>query len=169
MKNPLIRLIVGAAIIAAPALMAAEADALAPTTEIAATAAEFVAKLPPKVFVYASDQAAHAAVGRGIESLGPTPGTEFFILPVEAKAPVGSRRDAPLFLRETASGSTWILALIAPSGAVTAVYCLEATHPDLGAQAARAIAKWKYRPARVDKNAVPVIFAQRVDYKGEKG
>jgi hypothetical protein len=168
MKNSLIRLAVGVAMLSAPALMAEEASVLAPASEIAATAAEFAAKLPPKVFVYISHQSEHAATGRGIESLGATPNTEFFNLPLEASAPSGVRRNPPVFPRELASGSARIMALIAPSGAVTAVYCLETTHPEIGSHAARAVAKWRFRPAKLAKEAVPVVFTQLIEFKSEK-
>ncbi len=169
MKNHLIRLALGVALLSAPALLAADtANPLAPASEIAATPAEFVAKLPPKVFVYIAHQSAHEPTGRGIVSLGPTPHTEFFNLPLEASAPTGVRRNPPVFPRELPSGSARIMALIAPSGAVTAVYCLEATHPDIGSHAARAVAKWRFRPAKLAKEAVPVVFTQLIEFKAEK-
>jgi hypothetical protein len=168
MKNSFTRLAVGVALLSAPALMAADANALAPASEIAATAAEFVTKLPPKVFVYISHQSAHEATGRGIASLGPTPHTEFFNLPLEASAPTGVRRNPPVFPRELPSGSARIMALIAPSGAVTAVYCLETTHLEIGDHAARAVAKWRFRPAKIAKDAVPVVFTQLIEFKAER-
>jgi len=154
----------------APALAAAaETDnAFAPATEIAATPAEFAAKLPAKVFVYVAHQSEHEATGRAIESLGTTANTEFYNLPLEASAPVGVRRDPPTFPREITSGSARIMALISPSGAVTAVYCLEATHPEVGSRAARAVSKWRYRPSKLNKAAVPVVFTQLIELSAEK-
>jgi TonB family protein len=55
--------------------------------------------------------------------------------------------------------------VVEPSGAVSHIEVMKATGPDFGEEAARAVAKWKYRPGQVNGRAVrtalevPLVFS----------
>jgi outer membrane biosynthesis protein TonB len=134
---------------------------------IVSNAADFVAKLPARVFVLVPNKTADEATTRGIESLGPTPNTEFFVLPKESTRPKAIRQGPPVYPREAGQGKVLIMALIAPTGEVTAVYALAASHPAFATSAAKAVAQWKFKPAKLKDTAVPVIFVQLIEFNME--
>lgn len=134
---------------------------------IVSNAADFVAKLPARVFVLVSSKAADEATTRGIESLGPTPNTEFFILPKESSKPTPVRQGAPDYPRESGQGKALIMGLISPTGEITAVYPLAASHPAFGTSAAKAVSQWKFKPAKLKDTAVAVVFVQLIEFNIE--
>ena len=169
MKNLLIGFLVAQLSILAPALAAAKsADKTASASSvIASNAADFVARLPAKVFILGSTKEANETTAQGIESLGPTPNTEFLILPAQATRPTPTRQDPPDYPRDAGPGQALIMALISPTGEVTAVHCLAASHPDFARSAAQAAAKWKFKPGKVKDAAVPVLFTQLMEFNIE--
>jgi len=129
--------------------------------------ADFVARLPARVFVLVSNKTADEATTRGIESLGPTPNTEFFILPKESSRPTPIRQGAPVYPREAGQGKALIMGLIDPTGKVSAVYSLAASHPAFGINAAKAVSQWKFKPAKLKDTAVSVVFVQLIEFNME--
>ena len=135
-----------------------------PTSVIAPNAADFAARLPAKVYIMIGTADANEATARGIEGLGRTPGTEFLLLPKDAIPPKAVRQSAPEYPRYAGQGQARVLGLISTSGEVVAVYCLSATHPAFGSAAAEAVGHWKYKPAKLNGTAIPVIFTQLMEF-----
>lgn len=59
------------------------------------------------------------------------------------------------------------MGLIAPTGEVTAVYSLAASHPAFATSAAKAVAQWRFKPAKLKDTAVPVVFVQLIEFNIE--
>ena len=131
---------------------------------IAANAADFVAKLPAKVFVLITTKDAKEEMMRSLQSLGPTPNTEFFVLPAEATRPKPTRQAAPEYPSGAGQGQALIMALISPTGEITAVHCLAGSQPDFALSAVQAVAKWRFKPGKLKDAAVPVLFTQHVAF-----
>ncbi|MDI1249853.1 MAG: energy transducer TonB [Lacunisphaera sp.] len=141
--------------------------AVAAQNVIAQNAADFVAKLPPTVFVLVSSKNEKEEKMKELGLLGPTPNTEFFVLPPEAVKPKITRQGPPDYPRGAGPGKARIMALISASGEVTAVCCLAASQPVFAGSAARSVAGWKFQPAKLKDAPVPVLFTQLIEFNTE--
>lgn len=168
MKAPFSTLLLTIALIGGSALAAEKPQGKPTTTSaIAASTTDFIAKLPAKVFVLITTKDAKEKMMRSLQSLGPTPNTEFFVLPAEATRPTPTRQVSPEFPRGAGQGQALIMALISPTGEITAVHCLAANQPAFAVSAAQAVAKWKFKPGTLKNAAVPVLFTQLIEFNIE--
>ena len=95
-------------------------------------------------------------------------GIQLIALPKEAVQPKSVSRVAPAYpsdLRQRRiDGQVRFVFVIGADGTVKALYCVSASHPDLAISAAAALVQWRYKPAKIQNTAVPVIVSQVLEF-----
>jgi TonB family C-terminal domain len=61
--------------------------------------------------------------------------------------------------RDRISGHAVVRFVVTPEGRTRDIVVLKATHPEFGAAAAKAVSKWKYKPAMKDGRAVTCLLS----------
>lgn len=146
-------------------------SALAQSDYTAFDAAAFKAAIGPKVFL-ATDPKTGKISGELAESLkvaNLTKDVQFYPLPSDATPPKVVHYETPTYPRDLqrsgSGGAARFLIFIDGNGRAKAIYCVAATHREFGIAGAEAIARWKFSPAKIQKNVVPVLVGQLLEFE----
>jgi TonB family protein len=160
-------LLVSAALSAAPS---APPAALPTLEEVIFNVSHLKQTLGSKMMISPIDSQSDVPAGvmEAIKSVQLDEICELSLLPAGATPLKRQRMIAPKFpeaqRRQKTDGRVAFLVSVAADGSVVGLYCYEASDRAFAIAAAQAMLSWKFKPATINKAAIPVLTAQLFEF-----